>query len=86
MRSSSARSSPRLGYPCTGGENAPYIWVAAGRDSWEFFDLLLEKAGVVSTPGCGFGRCGDEYVRISAFNGREKVAEAMEKIAAVGAL
>jgi LL-diaminopimelate aminotransferase len=75
-----------LGYACTGGENAPYIWVATGRDSWEFFDLMLEKAGVVITPGCGFGRCGDQYIRVSAFNSRENVAQAMEKIAAVGAL
>ena len=75
-----------LGYSCTGGVNAPYIWVATGRDSWEFFDLMLEKAGVVITPGCGFGRCGDQYIRVSAFNSREKVEEAMRKIAAVGAL
>jgi LL-diaminopimelate aminotransferase len=74
-----------LGYSCTGGENAPYIWVAAGRDSWEYFDMALEKAGVVITPGCGFGRCGDQYIRVSAFNSRENVVEAMEKIAAVGA-
>ncbi len=75
-----------LGYSCTGGENAPYIWVATGRDSWEFFDLLLDRAGVVITPGCGFGRCGDQYIRVSAFNSRENVVEALEKIAAVGAL
>jgi LL-diaminopimelate aminotransferase len=74
-----------LGYACTGGQNAPYIWAATGRDSWEFFDLMLEKAGVVITPGCGFGRCGDQYIRVSAFNSRENVVEAMEKIAAVGA-
>lgn len=74
-----------LGYSCTGGENAPYIWVATGRDSWEFFDSALDKAGVVITPGCGFGRCGDQYIRVSAFNSREKVVEAMERFAAIGA-
>ncbi|MBE3064416.1 MAG: LL-diaminopimelate aminotransferase, partial [Spirochaetes bacterium] len=75
-----------LGYSCSGGENAPYIWVATGRDSWEFFDALLEKAGVVITPGCGFGRCGDQYIRVSAFNQREKVVEAMRRIADAGAI
>jgi LL-diaminopimelate aminotransferase len=72
----------KLGLPCAGGENAPYIWVNTGRDSWEFFDLLLEKAQVVCTPGAGFGRCGEGHVRISAFNSRENVATALERIAA----
>jgi LL-diaminopimelate aminotransferase len=69
-----------LGFACTGGENSPYIWVDAKAGSWEFFDLLLEKAGVVCTPGAGFGKCGEGYVRISAFNDFEKVQEAMERI------
>jgi len=69
-----------LGYECIGGENSPYIWVDGKMDSWEFFDLLLEKANVVCTPGVGFGRCGDGYIRISAFNDYEKVQAAMERI------
>ena len=51
-------------------------------DSWKFFDLLLEKAGVVVTPGSGFGTCGEGFVRISAFNSRENVEKAMQKMAA----
>ncbi|MBW1997691.1 MAG: LL-diaminopimelate aminotransferase [Deltaproteobacteria bacterium] len=69
-----------LGYECVGGENSPYIWMDGKRDSWEFFDLLLEKAGVVCTPGAGFGRCGRGFIRISAFNDYNKVDEAMERI------
>jgi LL-diaminopimelate aminotransferase len=69
-----------LGYDCVGGENSPYIWVNAKTDSWQFFDLLLNKAGVVCTPGSGFGTCGDGYVRISAFNNIENVKEAMSRI------
>ena len=46
----------KLGLSCVGGDNAPYIWINTGRDSWEFFDLLLNKAQVVCTPGAGFGR------------------------------
>ena len=72
----------RLGFPCVGGDNAPYIWINVGRDSWEFFDLLLEKAQVVCTPGAGFGKCGEGHVRISAFNSRENVQQALERIAA----
>ena len=72
----------RLGFPCVGGDNAPYIWANVGRDSWEFFDLLLTKAGVVCTPGAGFGRCGEGHVRISAFNSRENVVTALERVAA----
>jgi LL-diaminopimelate aminotransferase len=72
----------RLGFACAGGENAPYIWVNVGRDSWEFFDLLLQKAQVVCTPGAGFGRCGEGHVRISAFNSRENVEQALDRIAA----
>lgn len=71
-----------LGFTCTGGDNAPYIWVATGRDSWEFFDLLLNEAQVVITPGAGFGRCGEGHVRISAFNSRENVETALRRIAA----
>lgn len=70
-----------LGFEYVGGDNSPYIWVdGQGRDSWDFFDLLLHKAGVVCTPGGGFGRCGSPYIRISAFNSRENVVEAMERM------
>ncbi len=76
------RAMADLGFSVTGGDNAPYIWVNTGRDSWEFFDLLLNRAGVVCTPGAGFGRCGEGHVRISAFNSRANVETALERIAA----
>jgi len=69
-----------LGYECVGGENSPYIWIDGKTDSWRFFDLLLEKASVVCTPGAGFGKCGEGYIRISAFNDAENVQLAMQKI------
>ncbi len=69
-----------LGFLCTGGKNSPYVWIKGDRDSWEFFDLLLEKAGVVCTPGSGFGKCGEQYIRISAFNTYENVQKAMARI------
>jgi LL-diaminopimelate aminotransferase len=72
----------RLGFDCVGGQNSPYLWVDGRRDSWKFFDLLLQKAGVVCTPGAGFGRCGQGYIRISAFNSFENVEKAMERLKA----
>ena len=69
-----------LGYECVGGKNSPYIWIDGKTDSWQFFDLLLEKAGVVCTPGAGFGKCGEGFIRISAFNHYEKVQRALQKI------
>ncbi|MEN8141935.1 MAG: LL-diaminopimelate aminotransferase [Thermodesulfobacteriota bacterium] len=71
-----------LGFSCVGGDNSPYIWIdGQGRDSWEFFDMLLNQAGVVCTPGAGFGKCGQGYIRLSAFNSFENVSKAMERIA-----
>ena len=72
----------QLGFDCVGGDNSPYIWIDGGRDSWDFFDLLLNNAGVVCTPGAGFGQCGQGYIRISAFNSFENVQKAMERIKA----
>lgn len=69
-----------LGFSYVGGDNAPYVWIEGERDSWEFFDLLLNKAGVVCTPGAGFGRCGQGYIRLSAFNSEANVVRAMERI------
>ena len=67
-----------------GGEQAPYVWVKtpAGLDSWGFFDKLLQQAHVVGTPGSGFGAAGEGYFRLSAFNSRANVNEAMGRIRA----
>ncbi len=69
-----------LGVPCSGGESSPYVWARVGGDSWAFFDRLLGEAGVVCTPGSGFGLCGEGYVRFSAFNERGKVEAALDRI------
>ena len=72
-----------LGIWYTGGKNSPYIWMKCpnGMDSWSFFDYLLENANVVGTPGCGFGKNGEGYFRLTAFNTHENTAEAMRRIA-----
>lgn len=75
-------SMQEIGLNPQGGENAPYIWAQTpgGMDSWDFFDMLLEKAQVVVTPGSGFGPAGQGYFRITSFADRQRTIEAMERI------
>jgi LL-diaminopimelate aminotransferase len=72
----------KAGLAVYGGVDAPYVWVKTpdGLSSWEFFDKLLHTCNVVGTPGSGFGAAGEGYFRISAFNSRENVEEAMKRI------
>jgi LL-diaminopimelate aminotransferase len=71
-----------LGMKVYGGVNAPYVWLKTpdSTTSWQFFDQLLSQCHVVGTPGSGFGAAGEGYFRISAFNGRENVNEAMKRM------
>jgi LL-diaminopimelate aminotransferase len=71
------------GFVVYGGENAPYVWIKTpgAATSWEFFDRLLKETHVVCTPGSGFGASGEGFIRLSAFNSRENVDEAMGRIA-----
>jgi LL-diaminopimelate aminotransferase len=74
-----------LGYQAYGGVSAPYIWLKTppGFGSWDFFDLLLEKANVVTTPGAGFGPSGEGYVRLTAFGDPANVGEALDRISRI---
>lgn len=75
-------SLTEIGLSVYGGVNSPYIWIKTpdGIDSWDFFDLLLEKAHIVGTPGVGFGPSGEGYLRLTAFNTLENTKKAMERI------
>ena len=72
----------KMGIWHTGGQNSPYIWLKCpnGMKSWEYFDYLLENAHVVGTPGAGFGVNGEGFFRLTAFNSRENVLEAVKRI------
>lgn len=72
----------KAGFEVYGGVNSPYIWMKTpnGLTSWEFFDLLLEKTGVVGTPGSGFGLSGEGYFRLTSFNTKENTEKAVERI------
>lgn len=77
-----ADTCDELGIYYTGGKNSPYIWLKCpnGMSSWDFFDLLLQKANVVGTPGAGFGENGEGFFRLTAFNSKENTIEAMTRI------
>ena len=74
-----------MGYTVFGGVNAPYIWLQTPdkMKSWDFFDMLLEKAHVVGTPGSGFGPSGEGYFRLTAFGSAENTRKALERIRAI---
>lgn len=75
-----AEGMKSAGYTVYGGENSPYLWIKTPRPSWETFSLILNKAAVVTTPGAGFGLSGENYIRISAFNNRDCVRQAIDRI------
>ncbi len=75
----------KAGFAVYGGEHAPYIWLETprGTTSWQFFDELLDRAHLVGTPGSGFGPSGEGYFRLSAFNSRANVEEAVARLGKV---
>ncbi|MEX0728631.1 MAG: LL-diaminopimelate aminotransferase [Planctomycetaceae bacterium] len=70
-----------VGITVHGGVDAPYVWLKTpdNLSSWDFFDRLLGKAHLVGTPGSGFGASGEGYFRLSAFNSRENINEAVKR-------
>ena len=79
-----AKALEECGVWYCGGKNSPYIWLKCpgGMDSWQFFDWLLANAGVVGTPGAGFGACGEGYFRLTAFGDAARTREAADRIKA----
>lgn len=65
-----------------GGIHAPYLWIEcpSGFSSWELFDFFLINGGVVGTPGAGFGKNGEGFLRLSSFADRNDVFEAVERL------
>ena len=70
-----------LGLQVYGGTNAPYVWVRfPGWNSWDIFDLLLEKGHLICAPGSGFGPSGEGFIRLSAFGKRSRIQEGGERL------
>lgn len=73
----------KMGLTVVGGDNSPYVWVKLPMNSWDFFSMLLEKAGVVGTPGAGFGPSGQNYFRLTGFGSPENTREAIQRLQAL---
>ena len=71
------------GLTCFGGTDAPYIWLKTpnGVGSWDFFDQVLDRANVATTPGAGFGPSGEGYIRLTAFGDAGATKTAVERVA-----
>ena len=76
------RGLRQAGLVVYGGTNAPYVWLKTPGEmsSWQFFDHLLSQGNLVGTPGSGFGAAGEGYFRLSAFNSRANIEEAVSRI------
>jgi LL-diaminopimelate aminotransferase len=63
-----------------------YVWVAVpkGYTSASFTAQLLDKAGIVTTPGNGFGTPGEGYIRMTVCTAKERLTEAVERIQKAG--
>ncbi|WP_428054037.1 LL-diaminopimelate aminotransferase [Candidatus Avelusimicrobium facis] len=77
-----ARGLQAAGLQAFGGVNAPYIWLKTprGMSSWDFFDFLLQELQIVGTPGSGFGRSGEGYFRLTAFNTPQRTQQAAARL------
>ncbi|MBR4288219.1 MAG: aminotransferase class I/II-fold pyridoxal phosphate-dependent enzyme [Clostridia bacterium] len=73
----------QAGVPHVGGEDSPFLWAQCphGMSAWQCFDLLLEKAGCVVTPGFDFGYGGEHFFRLTAFGMPDEAKLAVEKLA-----
>jgi LL-diaminopimelate aminotransferase len=54
--------------------------VPQGYTSQDFSTLLLEKAGIVCTPGNGFGDSGEGYVRMALTVSKERMGEVVKRL------
>lgn len=77
----------KISFEVYGAEHSPYIWARTpGLTSWEAFQLFLEEAQIVTTPGSGFGKSGEGFIRLSAFSSRESILDAIKRFEALPSL
>ncbi len=69
----------KIGYKCEKPKATFYVWANCKGDSMKFATKLLD-AGVAVTPGIGFGKFGEGYVRITFTQPKERIIEACERI------
>jgi LL-diaminopimelate aminotransferase len=71
-----------MGFECYKPKATFYVWLKCGSSSIEFATKLL-SAGVAVTPGVGFGEHGENYVRFSLTQPKERIIEASKRIASL---
>ena len=71
-----------IGYHCKKPKATFYVWVDCKGDSMAFATKLLD-VGVAVTPGVGFGKFGEGYVRMAVTQPVERIKEACDRIATV---
>jgi LL-diaminopimelate aminotransferase len=69
----------KLGFACNRPKGTFYLWLRCGGSSLAFSKKLLE-AGVVVTPGIGFGKYGEGYARFALTQPKERIKEALERV------
>jgi LL-diaminopimelate aminotransferase len=81
-RDSLIRGLSSLGWQVTSPKATFYVWikVPVKTDSIKFASVLLEKADIVVTPGVGFGKFGEGYIRMALTVSRERINEAVQRL------
>jgi LL-diaminopimelate aminotransferase len=69
-----------LGFEAKSPEATFYVWMPVKGKSLEFSKLLLEKAGIVATPGVGFGDHGEGYVRFALTQSVDRINECIDRM------
>ena len=75
-----------LGLELDSPSAAFYVWITVpkGYTSASFTAHLIEQAGIVTTPGNGFGDPGEGYIRMTVTTSKERLAEAVERMKKIG--
>ena len=75
-----------LGLELDSPSAAFYVWITVptGFTSASFTAHLIEQAGIVTTPGNGFGDPGEGYIRMTVTTSKERLAEAVERMKKIG--
>lgn len=75
----------RLGWDVEKPKATFYVWIAIpdGYSSADMTALLIKEAGIVTTPGVGFGTNGEGYIRMTITTPKERLEEAIDRLAKV---
>jgi len=75
-----------LGWKTEKPQGTMYVWlpVPEGYDSTEFSMHLIEKTGVVMSPGVAFGGLGEGYIRAALVAPEKRISEAIDRMKKAG--